>query len=559
MLGNDLGYHTLIVPEAGAVPALSSSPVRSVGGQSARSRAVAGRVADGAPDRATLIAAGLLSVLGQVVDPRKRRGVRHRLATVLAVAVAATLAGARSFTAIAEWAADVPSEALDRLGVSRRPPSEATIRRLLIRLPADTLDTVIGAWMRLPTSTIGGRRVIAFDGKTLRGAKDAAGNLVHLLAGLCQRTGVVLGQVAVGAKTNEIPILAGLLKVLDITGAVITADAMHCQRETAQIIRARGGHYILTVKVNQPSLRKRVKSLPWKDIPALAVSREHGHGRQDTRTLKATEHSGGIGFPGAAQVLRLTRTRTIRATGKRTRETVYAITSLTATDAGPEQIAAWLRGHSPNSSSTSSTRSPPTYTPTPTCSGTANAHHEQPRRNRANDWNRSGDPNGKAPWQTYIAHELKLRLQRRPVVINREVVVTPTDAGDSGQRPDIMVNATPRISDHASDTHELSVPIEIKGTWHKAVLTAQRSQLAKRYLPASKTDAGVYLVGSYPLEHWDATNDKGKTTAKKHAPVDKLHRELTDQAHAIQSETGFRTFPYVLEIPRARPETEPTQ
>ncbi|HVV19775.1 MAG TPA: ISAs1 family transposase [Pseudonocardiaceae bacterium] len=284
-------------------------------------------------------------MLAQVTDPRKRRGIRHQLAVVLAIALAATLAGARSFTAIAEWAADAPTDVLTRLGMRRRPPSEATIRRLLTRLPADTLDTVIGTWMWLRTSTISGRRVIAFDGKTLRGARDIAGNLVHLLAGLCQHTGVVLTQVAVGAKTNEIPMLSGLLKVLDIEGAVITADAMHCQRETAQTIQERGGHYILTVKDNQPTLRKRVKSLPWKDIPVLAVSREHGHGRRDTRTLKATELAGGIGFPGAAQVVRLTRTRTVRSTGKRTRETVYAITSLTVAEAGAEQIAAWLRGH----------------------------------------------------------------------------------------------------------------------------------------------------------------------------------------------------------------------
>jgi predicted transposase YbfD/YdcC len=338
--GDDLGYHTLIVPKVGTVPALSSSPVVPVHSQPASAPADA-RDRDGAP----LVSTGLLSLLAQVTDPRKRRGIRHTATSIVAVALAATLAGARSFTAITEWAADAPAEALARLGVRRRPPSEPTIRRLLSRLPADTLDTVIGAWMWLRTSTIGGRRVIAFDGKTLRGARDTAGNLTHLLAGLCQRTGVVLGQVRVGAKTNEIPMLAGLLTVLDINGAVITADAMHCQRDTAQTIRDRGGHYILTVKGNQPNLRKRVKSLPWKDIPPLAISREHGHGRQDTRTLKATELTSGIGFPGAAQVLRLTRTRTIRKTGKRTRETVYAITSLTVADAGPEQIATWLRGH----------------------------------------------------------------------------------------------------------------------------------------------------------------------------------------------------------------------
>jgi predicted transposase YbfD/YdcC len=322
------------------VPALSSSLAPPVHEQSGSCREDIGDHDDG-----SLVPTGLLNLLAQVADPRKRRGVRHTATSVIAVALAATLAGARSFAAIAEWAADAPAEALARVGVRLRPPSEATIRRLLTRLPADTFDAVVGAWMWLHTSAVGGRRVIAFDGKTLRGARDATGNLVHLLAGLCQRTGVVIGQVAVGVKTNEIPMLASLLKILDIKDAVVTADAMHCQRETAQTIRERGGHYILTVNGNQPNLCKRVKSLPWKDIPSLAVSREHGHGRQDTRTLKATELSSGIGFPGAAQVLRLTRTRTVRTTGKRTRETVYAITSLTVADAGPEQIATWLRGH----------------------------------------------------------------------------------------------------------------------------------------------------------------------------------------------------------------------
>lgn len=323
------------------MPALSSSPVLSTPAASAPPATLTTE----ASGQRIPVPTGLLTVLGQVIDPRKRRGVRHRLATVLAIALAATLAGTRSFTAIAEWAADAPIETLARLGARGRPPSEATIRRLLTLLPADTLDTVIGAWMWLRTNTINGRRVIAFDGKTLRGARDTAGNLVHLLAGLCQHTGVVLAQVAVGAKTNEIPMLAGLLKVLDIAGVVVTADAMHCQRKTAQTICERGGHYILTVKDNQPTLRKRVKALPWKAIPVLAVSREHGHGRQDTRTLKATELASGIGFPGTAQVVRLTRTRTVRSTGKRTRETVYAITSLTVADASAEQIAAWLRGH----------------------------------------------------------------------------------------------------------------------------------------------------------------------------------------------------------------------
>ncbi|MGW3472860.1 ISAs1 family transposase [Saccharopolyspora sp. NPDC000995] len=150
---------------------------------------------------------------------------------------------------------------------------------------------------------LSGRRTTGLPGgcggtRGFRGAGfHTAGKLVHLLSGLCQRSKAVLAQTAVGAKTNEIPVLAALLGTLDITNAVITADAMHCQRDTAQIIRDRGGHYILTVKANQPTLRKRVKSLPWKDIPSLSVTRERGHGRQDTRTLKAPNSPRASGSP----------------------------------------------------------------------------------------------------------------------------------------------------------------------------------------------------------------------------------------------------------------------
>lgn len=265
---------------------------------------------------------------------------------MLAVALAAVVAGAKSFVAIAEWAADAGTEALDGLGVTGTVPSESTIRRCLQQLAPDRLDELIGAWMWLRTATIGGRRVIAFDGKTLRGARDAAGNLVHLLAGLCQHTGTVLAQLAVDATTNEIPMLTTLLdSIADITGVVITADAVHCQRDTAAYITGRSGHYIFTVKNNQPNLRKRLKALPWKKIPVADTSTEHGHGRTSTRALKATEITDGIGFPGAVQVLQLRRTVTDGRTGKRHTETVYAITSLSVTDANPAQIAAWLRGH----------------------------------------------------------------------------------------------------------------------------------------------------------------------------------------------------------------------
>ena len=319
------------------MPAAPSSPTLSVVDES---DPLLGELAEvpAAPDV-------LLELIAKVPDPRKPRGKRHALPGVLAVALAATLAGARSFVAIAEWAADTAPGVLARLGVTGPMPSESTIRRCLQRLAPNELDQLIGAWMWLRTTMIAGRRVIAFDGKTLRGARDAAGNLVHLLSGLCQATGTVLAQLAVGAKTNEIPMLRTLLDTIGITDAVITADALHCQRETAQAIVEAGGHYILTVKANQPSLHAELKALPWKHIPVLDRSTEHGHGRTTKRVLKATEIAAGIAFPHAVQVLQLTRTVTDRKTKRKHTETVYAITTLSVTDATPAAIAGWLRGH----------------------------------------------------------------------------------------------------------------------------------------------------------------------------------------------------------------------
>jgi hypothetical protein len=114
---------------------------------------------------------GLLAVLAAMADPRRRRGVRHKLAVILGLAVCAVLAGACSFTAIAEWAADADEQTLARLGVAAAVPSESTFRRTLQRLDADAFDDLAGAWAAQRTEPgPGGGRVIAVDGKTLRGS-----------------------------------------------------------------------------------------------------------------------------------------------------------------------------------------------------------------------------------------------------------------------------------------------------------------------------------------------------------------------------------------------------
>src|SRR5580704_15147908 len=138
--------------------------------------------------------ARLLQALAAVPDPRARRGVRHRLAVILGLAVCAVLAGARSFTAIAEWAADADEQTIAKLGVTGAVPSESTFRRTLQRLDADAFDDLAGKWAARRTAPgPGGRRVIAVDGKALRGSGHGQENSRHLLAAFDHDHGAVLG------------------------------------------------------------------------------------------------------------------------------------------------------------------------------------------------------------------------------------------------------------------------------------------------------------------------------------------------------------------------------
>jgi predicted transposase YbfD/YdcC len=315
------------------MPALSSSPIAPAIGHLAEFVEGGG----GGPP-------GLLAVLARVADPRRRRGVRHRLVVVLGLAVCAVLAGARSFTAIAEWAADADRQTLARLGVTGAVPSESTFRRTLQRLDADAFDELAGQWAAQRTAPgPGGRRLIAVDGKTLRGSGHGGQDSRHLLAALDHGHGAVLGQLGVEAKTNEIPLFSTLLDRIVVKDAVITADALHAQREHARYLARRGAHYVITIKRNQPGLHAQLAALPWRDVPVAYDQRERGHGRRERRTLKVAAVARGLAFPHAAQALQIVRRRTVK--GKWSRETSYAVTSLSITQASPGDLAAIIRGH----------------------------------------------------------------------------------------------------------------------------------------------------------------------------------------------------------------------
>jgi predicted transposase YbfD/YdcC len=330
------------------MPAVTSLPMIPVLDQLTRLSEINGSDVD---------VASLVAVLDRVTDPRARRGVRHRLTVMLVIGVCAVLGGMRSFVAIAQWARDsieTCPQLCEQLGVSRA-PAESTIRRTLQRVDAAELDVLLGWWAQHRTRPTDGRRVIAVDGKTLRGSRGADGTQRHLLAAFDHTHGIVLGQVDVAAKTNEVPMLPVLLADIDIADAVITADAMHAVRSHAVYLHERGAHYVLTVKSNQPGLRAQLARLPWGQVSVAHRSHETGHGRTEARTVKTVavaEAAGpgghGLLFPHAAQAVKIVRTRTVatRAKGvKRSIETAYAITSLDVRDATGAQIGGYVRGH----------------------------------------------------------------------------------------------------------------------------------------------------------------------------------------------------------------------
>lgn len=287
--------------------------------------------------------ASLIEVLQDIRDPRARRGVRHRLPGIVAVALAAVMAGSRSFAAIGQWAGELTGAQLAELGLPRGvAPDASTFRKVLARLDAGALDQLAGAFMWTRTRVAGGRRVIAIDGKTVRGARTAGTAAPHLVSAFDHATGAVLGQLATAAKSNEIPAVRALLAGFDLANAVVTVDAMHTQADTAAAITGAGGDYVFTVKANQPALHAACKKLPWSQVPGHS-SVSTGHGRRVRRTIKAVTAPAWITFAGAAQVAQI-RTTTTRA-GKKTVEVAYVITSADYRAAPPAVLAAWVQGH----------------------------------------------------------------------------------------------------------------------------------------------------------------------------------------------------------------------
>lgn len=309
--------------------------------------------------------ADLLRGFASVSDGRCEQGRDHPVAVVLTLCAAAVLGGMRSFTAIAGWVADVPAEVLTRLYARpARSPSKTTLWRVLTGADAAAVDAVVGAWLLAQATARAARPctpradeapgqalvAVAVDGKTLRGAIDAEGNQLHLMAAATHQDLLVLAQVEVGAKSNEIPMFAPLLDQLtdlgaDLNNMVITADALHTQRGHAEYLHSRGAQFVLTVKQNQPTLFAALDTLPWADTPITHRDVDTTHGRVTTRTIQTLPAPADLPFPHVNQVWLIERYVTDPTGTPRSAVAALGLTSLTTTRATGEQIATLVREH----------------------------------------------------------------------------------------------------------------------------------------------------------------------------------------------------------------------
>jgi len=337
---------------------------------------VAARAVESGPDGQNL-AAGAWQRLEALPDPRSPQGRIYPLACLIAVALCAfTAAGNDRFTAVGQWVKRAGQAGLARLHAPWDPiagryraPDEKTIRVVLDRLDPRALTRALlgprpagrrGSGGPAPASVRRYRarraarrartlararlRAVAVDGKTSRGARRADGTRVHLL-GVAEHGGRLLDHLEVDVKHNETSHFTELLGPLDLNGAVVTFDALHTVRANLDwLATKKKAHYIAVVKQNQPLLHARITALPWPQVPAGSVTREAGHGRTETRTVKAA-HVSGLDFPHACQAIKITRWRKDTAAGNISRETAYAVTSLTSADATTPDLARLVREH----------------------------------------------------------------------------------------------------------------------------------------------------------------------------------------------------------------------
>jgi predicted transposase YbfD/YdcC len=299
----------------------------------------------------------LYEALKSLKDKRKRRGIRYPLAVALVMMVVAKLSGQDEVRGIAEWVKWRARLFVESLACRHQTtPSHTTFSRILNEaVDIVELEGVVSDYLQARHE---GAEKIAIDGKTLRGTIEAGRSQgQHLLSAYGTDSGLVMGQIAVGQKENEISAAPQLLATLEWQGRVVTGDAMFAQHQlSAQIVEA-GGAYVWVVKDNQPTLRTAIERLfrPEKCLKAhsqlltdfqTASSLDKAHGRLERRTLTASCLLNDFAaWEGIGQVFKIERRVTHLKTGKSSCQIDYGITSLSPIQAPPDRLLDLVRSH----------------------------------------------------------------------------------------------------------------------------------------------------------------------------------------------------------------------
>ncbi len=299
----------------------------------------------------------LYECLSELKDKRKARGKRYKLVEVLIIFILAKLSGEDKSSGIAEWAKLRTGQLTKALGMKRKEmPCRTTFMRILGKvIDMEEFAAVVGEFL---SRSVGEEVLINIDGKVMRGTIPKGKTQgVHLLAAYLPEEGIVLMQLEVGKKENEIVAAPKLLKCLDLRGKIVTGDAMFAQRALSIQIVGAGGYYIWTVKGNQPTVLDDIVCLFEATICVPGGSVMHddfvqahtvgkNHGRLERRTITVSSMlKDYTDWPHLQQVFKLERTVLHLKTGEETHDVSYGVTSLSSNQASPERLLHLTRRH----------------------------------------------------------------------------------------------------------------------------------------------------------------------------------------------------------------------
>jgi len=301
----------------------------------------------------------LYDYLEQLTDRRSARGLRYPLPVVLVLVILAKLAGEQEPRGIAQWVALRQSLLYAALHFARETvPHPTTYSRILGNaIDVEQLQQACAAFL-LAASTVRNAAEINLDGKLLKGTIPAGQtNGLHLLAAYLPDAGIVLMQMEVGRKENEIVAAPRLLKAVDLRGKIVTGDAMFAQRQLSKQVVKAGGHFVWSIKDNQPDLRAEIEALFTIEEGRTALktmsqdfqqaeSLDKAHGRLERRRLTSSAMLSGDGrWPHLAQVFKIEREIEQLNTGKRRSEISYGVTSLSRQEADAACLLKIVRKH----------------------------------------------------------------------------------------------------------------------------------------------------------------------------------------------------------------------